>query len=161
MKHLKTQFPESKVAKKRDELDRLASSYTTALCGYLPTIDHTETPGQGLADDILTLIQNIAEVQAKIDDPYSTRPHEQAVQGESKPVEEADQPTGKLTDEQREYVKRLCQRYGIGVFQESGNPTFYISHPSLGDTSLQAATESNLYNLVCELAYKEQEKQAQ
>ena len=97
-------------------------------------------------------MEQIAEVQAKIDGNVT-----QPLQGD---VPSPEPPTSTaLTDAQREHVKRLCQRYGIGVFQESGNPIFYVSHPSLGDHAHQAATEAELYNAVCNLAHIEQEKQ--
>ena len=117
----------------------------------MPCIDHTAKTGQGLADDILTLLEQIAEVQAKIDGANT-----QPLQGDVSP----EPPTSTaLTDAQREHVKRLCQRYGIGVYQESNGP-MYISHPSLGDNTLQAKDEAELYVIVNDLAHKEQEKQA-
>ncbi len=158
MNHLKILYPESRAAKKRAELDRLATSYTIALCSYLPCIDHQHSleKGTSLADDILSLLETIAEVQARIaPDPYTTGPLQGDTEAQEPPAPEP------LTHAQREHIKRLCERYGIGVYQETGNPIFYISHPSLGETSIQVTTEAELYTAVCDLAQKEHEKEKQ
>lgn len=88
---------------------------------------------------MLTLLKNIVEVQSKISG-LDTQP----LQGD----EPEQLPSGDVTDAQWEHIKRLSSRYGIGIFSETNEPPYYVSHPTVGENAYQATSEPNLYEYI-------------
>jgi len=147
MKHLHTLYPETRITRKREELDRLATSYVQALYGYLPCLDLAEETNTSLAEDILHIASQISQVQRHIEG-------ETPLQGNIGQTGQIVAPTF-LTLEQQAKLKQMIRDLGIYAGKEDDSDIIYVSHPLI-EGRAHALNEAELYEIVCDIAERSQ-----
>lgn len=143
MKHLRTLYPEKRVERKREELDRLATTYVEKLFGFLPCLDLTNKEANSTAEVILELAANIFEVQRQLGGDVTA-----PLQGDGQLP-----PYNELTDKEHAEMVALIKQFGIVVYKDDHNGQIYILHDSIQGRAM-ALNEREVYEIVQDIAHR-------
>lgn len=141
MKHLRELYPEKRVERKREELDRLATTYVEKLFGFLPCLDLTNKEANSTAEMILELAANIFEVQRQLGGDV-TAPLQGAANEMSSEV---------LTNQEHAEMVALIKQFGIVVYRDDHDGQMYILHDSIQGRAT-ALNEREVYEIVQDIA---------
>jgi hypothetical protein len=138
MKHLQTLYPEKRVERKREELDKLATTYVEKLFGFLPCLDLANDYDITTANCILMLAIHIQQGQRALSGETT-----QPLQGN----EAAKEASAELTEVERNEMAALITQYGIFAAKAPGDTIIYVSHSTIQGRAM-ALNDRELYDIV-------------
>ncbi len=139
MKHLHDLYPPERIERKRDELDKLATTYVEKLFGFLPCLDLTYKSAQQTAENILDLVRYISKTQKEISGEAT-----QPLQGNAA---EAEAGKEELTEVERDEMVALIKQYGVVVMKDDASHIIYITHSTIQGRAM-ALNDRELYEIV-------------